>query len=374
VEPGDKRIDRYIDVLMADAEKQIRFFGIKKIPTVYIGGGTPSLLGGSRMERLLGGLGSLWPEPPGEFTVEANPESADEGFLRTCRDHGVGRISLGVQTFHQASRQAVHRTGELGWLKKRLALVSEYYGASFSADLIVGLPHQDGLTVSKDIETLLSYGPAHVSLYALTLEEGTPLAEKVKGPVRPGLQLPHRDEADRLWLIGRDALEQAGYAQYEVSNFALPGKRSAHNIRYWRMKNWLGIGPGASGTLVDNETGTGRRYTVRPELDAYLETAGTGTDAPGLAALTEDLDRPTLLQETFLMGFRYIEGPDPALFRRRFGRDMGELIPETLSRWRDRGMIRRDRAAPTSRGLLFLDPLLIDVFEELSAGTRPGTA
>jgi oxygen-independent coproporphyrinogen-3 oxidase len=349
-EPEDRRIDRYIGALLADAEKQIPRFEVKRIPTVYIGGGTPSLLGASRMERLLRGLGALWPEAPEEITVEANPESAGGDFLRACRDHGVSRISLGIQTFHEPSRRAVRRVGKGARLEEQLALVSRYYGGSFSADLITGLPYQDESVVSEDIKTLLSYGPAHVSLYALTAEEGTPLAEAAK---RPGFVLPRGDEADRLWITGRDALEQAGYAQYEVSNFALPGGRSAHNIRYWRMENWLGLGTAASGTVIDDDTGTGRRYTQPPDVEAYIAGSGPAEEA---------LDRLTLMKETFLMGFRYIEGPDRALFARRFGPDMEEIIPETLARWR--GLLAPDRTALTPEGLLLLDPFLLDCFKE----------
>ncbi|MDR2110090.1 MAG: coproporphyrinogen III oxidase family protein [Spirochaetaceae bacterium] len=360
IRPDDRRIDGYVDAVINDLEKQTVRFGLGRIPTVYIGGGTPSLLGASRVERLLGGLESLGPF--GEITVEANPESAGEEFLRVCRDRGVGRISLGVQSFHGPSRRGVGRVGEGTPLPERLALVSEYYGGSFSADLITGLPYQDESVVSRDIETLLSYGPGHVSLYALTVEGGTPLAEAVKGSP-PGKPIPAGDEADRLWLTGGKVLEQAGYARYEVSNFALPGQRSAHNIRYWRMENWLGLGPGASGTLINDETGTGRRYTVKPSVDAYM--AGMGGPDLGPPLIEEELDSPTLIRESLLMGFRYIEGPDEALFRRRFGGDIEELIPESLSRWRARGLVRRDRAAPTPEGMLFLNPFLVDVFAEL---------
>jgi oxygen-independent coproporphyrinogen-3 oxidase len=124
------------------------------------------------------------------------------------------------------------------------------------------------------------------------------------------------------------------------------------------MENWLGIGPAASGTIINDKTGTGRRYTVRADTEAYMRTP------PEI--LVEDLDRPTLMKETLLMGFRYIEGPDPALFSRRFGRTPEEAIPRTLDKWRNRGMLRRDNLALTGEGLLFLDPFLMDAFGEIS--------
>jgi oxygen-independent coproporphyrinogen-3 oxidase len=360
VAPDDKRLDQYIDRLIADTAEQMGRFTVSHVPTVYIGGGTPSVLGAVRIKRLLAGLGSLLPNTPGEFTMELNPETTDEGVLRSCRDGGVNRISLGIQSFHEPSRRLIHRRGDASLLLDRIALAADWYGGSFSADLITGLPGQDEPLVLTDIEKLLRFNPAHVSLYSLTVEADTPLGENVRSKK---VRLPDPDTADRLWLTGRDALEQAGYAQYEVSNFSKPGKESRHNIRYWRMENWLGMGPAASGTLIDDERGTGRRVTWEPDVDAWLaRRADTGT------ASVEILDRLTLMKETLLMGFRYIEGPDPGLFRKRFGRDMEEAIPRTIAAWRGRGRFEPEKTALTKAGLLLLDPFLIDAFEELDRG------
>jgi oxygen-independent coproporphyrinogen-3 oxidase len=268
----------------------------------------------------------------------------------------------------------VHRVGEGALLPERLDLVRQFFPAAFSADLITGLPGQDEGTLLVDMERLLLREPAHVSLYALSVEAGTPLEKAVRdvppGPLPPDtapaeaepLGLPERDEADSLWLLGRNTLEAAGYAQYEVSNFALPGKRSVHNIRYWRMENWLAAGPAASATLIDDRTGTGFRYTVRPDLGAYLDRPGPLP--PPID--TEDLDRLTLMRESCLMGFRYIEGPDRELFKRRFGRDPEDCLPRTFSRWRQRGLMDPGKTALNREGLLFLNPFLEDVFEELA--------
>jgi oxygen-independent coproporphyrinogen-3 oxidase len=374
VKAGDPRIGRFIDAAVADTEIDLRRFGAGRVPSVYIGGGTPSLLGAAGIGRLLDGVMSLLPDPPRreaesaprEITVEANPESLDEPFLRACRDRGVSRISLGVQSFYERSRRAVRRMGDGALLPERLALVSAWYGNAFSADLMTGLPYQDENILLKDIEKLLSHKPGHVSLYSLTVEPGTPLAEYAGLGRTAGRQapvLPGADEADRLWITGRDALEQAGYAQYEVSNFAPPENRSVHNIRYWRMENWLGIGPSASGTVIDDKTGTGRRYTHKADADAYLASL-PAAEFPGTEI--EELDRLTLVKETLLMGFRYIEGPDPVLFRRRFGLDMEDAISGTLAAWRNRGLLAPDKTALTGEGLLQLNRFVLDCFNELS--------
>jgi oxygen-independent coproporphyrinogen-3 oxidase len=249
----------------------------------------------------------------------------------------------------------VHRVGEAALLPERLALVAEYYGEAFSADLMAGLPGQGEDLLLADIERLLAYHPGHVSLYALTVEPGTPLGSG-------GVPLPDPEEADRLWLAGRDALEKAGYAQYEVSNFALPGKQALHNIRYWRMENWLAAGPAASATVIDDAAGTGFRYTVAPDLERYLGEPLRG------AGKIEFLDRLTLMKETCLMGFRYLEGPDREGFKTRFGGDIETFLPRSFAKWRAKGLMRRDKTALNREGLLFLNPFLADLFTELETG------
>jgi oxygen-independent coproporphyrinogen-3 oxidase len=313
------------------------------------------------MRRLLARLSAILPNTPLEFTVEVNPESADEKFLLACKEGGVTRISIGVQSFYEPSRQAVHRAGSGSIVQDRIKLLSEIFGNNFSADLIAGLPFQTEKILLKDIETLFRFEPGHVSLYALTVEEGTPLANTCAAGNVDGL--PAADEADRLWLRGRSALEQAGYVQYEVSNFALPGRESRHNIRYWRMENWLGLGPAASGTFIDDEAGRGLRCTVKVDTAAWLKRPA-GEDPP---VIEEQLERDTLIKETFLMGFRYREGPDRDLFFRRFGCTVEDMVPGTLSKWRGRDLVHPKKTAMTAEGLLFLDPFLLDLFQELDS-------
>ncbi|MDR1421021.1 MAG: coproporphyrinogen III oxidase family protein [Treponema sp.] len=363
VKTPDKRTDLFIDAVSRDAEALLRDFAVTEVPTVYIGGGTPSVLGAKGAARLLSAVGAALPPPvfPREWTVEANPESAGPGFLEACRAGGVTRVSLGVQTFHEPSRRALRRTGRGSLVPERLSLVREIFGASFSADLLSGLPLQDEDTLKRDIDTLLSYGPGHVSLYSLTVAPGTPLAEKSGVP---GF-LPDCDRADLLWLAGRDMLVQAGYGQYEVSNFALAGRRCAHNIRYWRMENWLGLGPAASGTVIDGGfPAAGRRFTG-PDLDAWLAPRVPGSRADTV----EFLDASVLMKESLLMGFRYAEGPDEDLFVKRFGLSVEEAIPQTARKWRARGLLLdgpREGDGPrlSAAGLLFLNPFLLDAFAE----------
>ena len=364
-------LDSFIEILLNDIEEQIAFFNVDYIPTVYIGGGTPSALGAKRIERLLSGLQKLSHfrkapfemsnEKSNEITIEANPESADEPFLQACVSGGVNRISMGVQSFHEPSRQAVRRAGGRDLLEQRLALAADYFPGGLSADLITGLPFQTVSVLAQDIERLLAFRPAHVSLYSLTVDPETALGRKVSRLGAVKLSLPEGDEADSLWLAGRELLEKAGLIQYEVSNFSLPDKTCVHNQRYWRMENWLGAGPAASGTIIDDEAGIGRRFTYPRDVNAYLAAA-----APRIhSAAVEEISRAGLIRESLLMGFRCRGGPDPELFKRRFGKSIEDCIPQTIERWRGRNFFEHGGLPPSREGLLFLNAFLRDAFSEL---------
>ena len=359
-------MDSYIIAVLNDVKEQLDRFNVTYVPTVYIGGGTPSMLGAARIRRLLDGLQALlkpMEKPFYEFTVEANPESADEDFLKACVYGGVNRLSLGVQTFHEASRHAVHRAADVKLLDERLALAAGYFPNSLSIDLITGLPLQTADIILNDIERILAYKPVHISLYSLCLEPETVLGKQVRNYGAAALSLPHEDESDNLWIRGRDRLETAGYTQYEVSNFALHSEhpqpnQCAHNIRYWRMENWLGAGPAASGTIINNETGSGRRYTYQPDISAYLT---------GQQPCTEELDRAALIRESLLMGYRYQEGPDLLLFKQRFACEVKNIIPRTIKRWRNRGFFAGEKVS--RQGILFLNSFLRDAFTELDSAS-----
>ena len=358
LKPGDSRSGRFADVLLLEGERFFETFRPDRVPTVFIGGGTPSVLGAGGIRKLLRGLSDLIARysssPPGEITIEANPESADESFLGAIREGGVTRLSLGIQTFYGPSRRGVNRLGDESLLHPRLALAAEYFPGAFSVDLISGLPFQNNDVLKSDIAGVLHYKPVHVSLYALTVKDDSPLAA------------PDQDEADQLWINGRDTLEKSGYSQYEVSNFCLDGKESLHNVRYWRMYNWFALGPAGSGTIINDTTGRGFRYTIPQDVDAWLGAGGCGFSRK-LGPRTEELDRITVIKESILMGFRYINGPDEDLFRRRFHVGIDELIPKTINAWRDRAFMQKDKLALTREGLLFLDRFLLDAFQDLDA-------
>jgi oxygen-independent coproporphyrinogen-3 oxidase len=338
-------IDAFLSAVIRDIKEQVDFFNVKKILTAYIGGGTPSVLG-EKIRVLFDALKNIPGFSPDEFTIEANPESVTEEFLRACVQGGVTRLSLGVQTFHEPSRFSVNRAGGARLLEEKLALVSRYFPGALSCDLITGLPYQSEQIVIEDIRRVLAFKPAHVSLYSLSTEAGTALEEKIKTKT---VILPGEDMSETLWLSGREALVKAGFRHYEISNFARDGGECLHNIRYWLMEGWLAAGPSSSGTIIDEENGTAKRFTYRRDIDAYIKNPSIHS------AVFEELDRDILIKESLLMGYRCRQGPDAKKFKRRFGRGIEECIGQTLTRWKNRDI------------MLFLNSFLTEAFSELDA-------
>jgi oxygen-independent coproporphyrinogen-3 oxidase len=345
---NDEYIDSFLAALITDINFQIEYFNIEKIPTVYIGGGTPSVLG-TKILILFDALKKIPFFSPQEFTVEANPESITEEFLSLCRQGGVNRLSLGVQTFCEPSRLSVNRIGNASFLEKKLKLASQYFpggqtGMDLSFDLMTGLPYQNEKIIREDIKRIRSFKPSHISLYSLTVEEKTVLEEKINSKE---ITLPAGEKADSLWLLGCELLKNDNYDHYEVSNFALDGKKCLHNMRYWQMKNWIGAAPSASGTLINDETAKADRYTYAHDIDAYIKMPKI------TCAHCETIDKKTLLKDTILMGYRCTEGADKNLFRRRFGFTIDECIPKTLAGWKEKNK------------MLFLNSFISEAFTEI---------
>jgi len=359
---NDDYIDSFLSALINSIKYQIEYFNVERIPTAYIGGGTPSVIG-EKIRLLFDFLKSIPSFSPVEFTIEANPESLTERFLEECIEGGVNRLSLGVQTFHEPSRLAVNRQSG-SRLNERLTLASRYFppdkeDKTLSIDMVTGLPCHNEKIILEDIKRVLSFTPSHISLYSLTVEENTALKEKIKNKT---VSLPDVDFSDRLWLSGKDALIKAGYEHYEISNFARKGKRCLHNIRYWQLQNWLGAGPSSSGTIINDNEGCAERYTFAPNTDMFSEQFNKRQKRENNEQLSihnkniydyEKIEKNVLLKESLLMGFRYTGGPNSFLFRQRFGRAIEDYIPQTLKKWEN-----KDKT-------LFLNSFLNDAFEEI---------
>ncbi|MBN2239469.1 MAG: radical SAM family heme chaperone HemW [Dehalococcoidales bacterium] len=247
--------ESYIKALL----KEAGHYAGMSFTTMYIGGGTPSLLGGERVSELVSGLRQIL-DLTGleESTIEVNPESASGEFFDAVRSAGINRVSIGVQSLNDKELKAVGRIHTASRAVGTVDLAKKTGFDSVSADLIIGLPGQTWLTLNKSLDTLVHTGPEHISLYCLSLEEGTPLYEN------PPRDLPSDDMQAELFQYAVAFLKRHSYGHYEISNFALEGFESRHNLNYWRGGEYLGLGPAAASHL------DGKRFRNRACLDEYL--------------------------------------------------------------------------------------------------------
>lgn len=246
----------YVDAVL---DESAAYAGLS-FQTMYLGGGTPSLLGDKLLGKLIRGLGkSLNLAGIIEATVEVNPESATKEFLEAAKNEGINRISIGVQSLADSELESVGRIHTAAQALETVKLAKQAGFKSISADLIVGLPGQTWLTLRQSLDTLVGSGIKHLSLYCLSLEEGTPLA------ANPPSDLPSDDIQADLFQQAGSFLEEQNYIHYEISNFTLKGYESRHNLNYWRGGEYLGLGPSAASHLE------GRRFRNHPDLNHYLE-------------------------------------------------------------------------------------------------------
>lgn len=312
-----------------------------KWATVYLGGGTPSLLTPGQLDRLLTAVGRNL-VPGAEMTFEANPESLQADHLAVLAAHGGTRLSLGIQTFDERLLRLHHRPTRRSHLERARKLIGRWPGA-LSLDLICGLAGQTASGQMRDLEEALSWEPDHLSFYSLTLEPDTPLAKRA---VRGTSELPEEDEASLWWLDGSRRIEAAGLIRYEVSNFARPGSESVHNQRYWALEPWWGLGPSAVSFLPGKE---GWEYRT--------ETADLARWLAGEPPAVEVPSRLDLAKDRLLAGLRRISGVPESPW--------AGLLPETLSAWKGRTVRENHRLFLSAEAFPFLDAFLRDAFAEL---------
>lgn len=347
--PQDAQMDAYLIAL----QKQITdFFGREgkcPVDTLYIGGGTPSVFGAARLCALLNTFReNIALLPDAEVTVEVNPESVDETLLLALKQAGVNRISMGIQSSDDAQLASLGRLHDFARAKETAAQIKALCTENLSVDLMYGLPGQSMENWQQSVEDILALRPAHISCYALKLEEGTPLWRQ--NPILPDDDL----QAEMyLWLVSR--LEKAGYAQYEISNFSLPGKHSRHNSRYWDLRDYMGFGCGAHSYYG------GKRFSTISDLNGYIAAMEQGSS---VLEPEDETDAPDRAVEYLMLGLRTAYGVEAGEYARRFGRDFAPCAA-ALQRFLPAGYVRRegDRWYLTPRGFLVSNAIISDVLD-----------
>ena len=343
---GELPEKQYIDALLADVETTLPKIWGRRFYTVFIGGGTPSLLSPDAIDRLIVGLRTrLAIDPEAEITLEANPGTFEVERFRGFRDAGVNRLSIGVQSFDDAKLAALGRIHSCDEARRALAAALEIF-PTVNADLMYGLPRQTLDEALGDIAEAIAIGPPHISAYHLTLEPDTHFH-------RFPPQLPDDDVAADMQERIEGKLAAAGYEHYETSAFAKPGQRARHNLNYWTFGDYVGIGAGAHGKISFRDRIV--RETRQRKPETYMRTAldGDAVDESREVAVEE------LPFEFMLNALRLIEGFSAELFEMRTGLPLLGVRDELERSERD-GLIERtvDTIRPSAKGQRFLNELL----------------
>lgn len=283
--------------------------------TVYFGGGTPTVLGAGRLNRLLAAIRSRFPVAEGaEITTEANPGTVTGDDLARLRDGGFNRVSLGVQSFRPETLAALGRIHSVDDVRAAYRDARRAGFSSVGIDLIFGNPGQREAGWREDLDLAVTFLPDHVSAYALTPEPGTPIHAAISGGEAA---LPDDDAVARMYAATRETLGAAGYRHYEISNFARPGKECRHNLKYWRRDGYLGFGPSAHGLLFPGESAPfGLRTANPPSLADYARALGEGRPPWGLIRAC---GREDAWKESLIFGLRTSEGVSPSSIEKRHG-------------------------------------------------------
>ena len=337
---------RYIDALIADLEAALPFVWGRRVHTIFIGGGTPSLFESAEIERLLAAIRARLPLEPGcEITLEANPGTFERERFHAFRAAGVTRLSIGVQSFDDARLAALGRVHDAAQARAAIAEAQDAF-ETFNIDLMYALPRQTLAASAGDLAAALAFDPPHLSVYQLTIEPNTFFAKHPPS-------LPDDDLSFAMLDGITAATGGAGLDRYEVSAYARPSHRSRHNLNYWEFGDYLGIGAGAHGKLSFAHRIV-RQMRLRDPV-AYM----TGAEAGTALASEAEVGRNDLPFEFMLNALRLREGFEIARFTERTGLPV-TAIERPLAEAERRGLVVRDlhRVRPSERGFDFLNDLL----------------
>lgn len=350
----------YVEALLADLDAELGRSQPAAVDTVFIGGGTPSLLSPEAVARLIAGIDARMAlSPDCEITLEANPGTVEAGRFEGFRAAGVNRLSIGVQSFDDDLLRAIGRIHGGREARNAAEMASRCGFQSVNLDLMYALPGQSVAKAMEDVDTAMALEPTHISFYQLTLEPNTLFYRQP--PV-----LPAEDAAWRMSTAGIERLEARGYRRYEISAFAREGFQCRHNLNYWRFGDYVGIGAGAHGKLSDLSRKRVVRSVKKRHPRAYLDASPAG----GFDLKRERLDPSALLLEFMMNALRLTGGFGLELFVARTGLSL-HTLDAALDQAQARGLVSVEDGVlrPAALGLCFLDELVLSF-----APARPAAA
>ena len=334
-------VEPFVGALIREIQIVARSKPNQPVGTIFFGGGTPSLLTPQQFAEILASLRDGFEvAPDAEITLEANPNDLDFAYLSALRRVGLNRISIGMQSANENELQLFKRRHDNDAVVRAVSAARAGGFDNLNLDLIYGFPHQTLESWENSLQQMLALQPNHISLYALGLEEGTPLKAWVE---RGRLPEPDEDLAADMYELASEQLRQHGYQQYEISNWARPGHECRHNLQYWHNDDYVGVGPGAHGYA------DGVRYSTVLSPQRYIKLLNEAQDEayeyPRTPVTAEAVvvDRAGQISETLIMGMRLTqEGIPRPEFIERFGEDFLDLYHDVIRKYEGYGLLSVD--------------------------------
>ena len=350
------RMEEYVSAVCREIRAQAAFFGKRRVKTIFMGGGTPSLMTGAQMRTIMDTLReNFYIEETAEISMEGNPGTLTLENLRAYRAAGVNRLSIGVQNMDDMQLAAIGRIHTAAQAVEAVRIAREAGFENVSLDLMLGLPGQTAEKWEETLHTAISLDPDHLSCYSLILEDGTPLEMAVRtGKAAP---LPNEDELERMDEITERLTREAGFERYEVSNWAKKDRQCRHNIVYWECEDYLGIGLAAHSEM------DGSRFEHTVDFEEYLKNCANPACLNRLEGNNAREDR---MFERLMMGLRQTCGMDAARFARDFGILPDEVWKKAIPELAGLQLLEYagDRLRLTSRGMDVMNGVLTRMMEE----------
>ena len=353
--------ERYADAVIKHMECYRAAAADRTADSVFIGGGTPTVMPTEQLVRILKAVKRNFRLAKGaEITVEVNPATADKKKFTRLRRAGVNRVSIGLQSAVPAELKALTRTHTLSDFEDCFCAAREAKIGNISVDLMFGTPLQTKESLLHSLDYVTRLSPEHISLYDLKIEEGTPFER-----IRQRLTLPDEDTEYDMYVKAIALLERRGYRQYEISNFARPGKTCRHNLKYWNCDEYLGFGPAAYSYFNKN------RFSFVRSIEAYMRGVEDMESRIGITVGSEEISGRAQMGEYVMLRLRLREGIALGEFRRRYGCDFLEMYGSKLDFYLKRGYMRcrGDNIFLTPAGMFVSNYILSDIlsFADLNA-------
>ena len=320
-----------------------------EINTIFIGGGTPSVLEANELECLLKEVAKLNMAKDIEYSIECNPGNLTEEKLEVMKKYGVNRISMGLQAKQDNLLKGLGRIHNYKTFKENFLLAKKVGFNNINVDLMFGLPNQSLNEWEETLREIISLEPAHISAYSLIIEEGTAFYNLYENDK---LKLPTEEEERKMYHLAKKILEENGFNQYEISNYAKEGKECRHNLAYWNMDNWIGVGSAAASYI------NGKRIKNISSVEEYINSINEKGEAVEEIINNSKNDN---MEEFMFMGLRKINGIDENEFKKRFSMNINDVYGEILNKYIGEGLLIRES------GSIFLSEKGIEISNVIMA-------